>query len=301
MWFKNVRAYRLTKPFDLSPEMLGQKLVGRSFVPCAKSQAQSLGWVPPLGEESEELVHAAAGRMLLKLKREEKLLPSTVVREQLDEKVAAIESEQGRKVYRKERLNLKDEIVQDCLPRAFSRSTHVHAYIDVKANWIFVDAASATRAEEFLNLLRECIGSFPVLLPQVNNAPTAVMTAWLLHRNLPQDFELGQECELRELGEEGGVVRCRGVDLLSEEVETHLHAGKQVARLALGWDERLSLVLAEDLCLRRLKFADELMKENEEIPEADQAARLDADFVLMSQAVTELQERILALFGGEAE
>ncbi|MDE0950096.1 MAG: recombination-associated protein RdgC [Halioglobus sp.] len=301
MWFKNVRAYRLTKPFDLSPEMLGQKLVGRSFVPCAKSQAQSSGWVPPLGEESEELVHAAAGRMLLKLKREEKLLPSTVVREQLDEKVAAIESEQGRKVYRKERLNLKDEIVQDCLPRAFSRSTHVHAYIDVKANWIFVDAASATRAEEFLNLLRECIGSFPVLLPQVNNAPTAVMTAWLLHRNLPQDFELGQECELRELGEEGGVVRCRGVDLLSEEVETHLHAGKQVARLALGWDERLSLVLAEDLCLRRLKFADELMKENEEIPEADQAARLDADFVLMSQAVTELQERILALFGGEAE
>jgi recombination associated protein RdgC len=301
MWFKNVRAYRLTKPFDLSPEMLGQKLVGRSFVPCAKSQAQSSGWVPPLGEESEELVHAAAGRMLLKLKREEKLLPSTVVREQLDEKVAAIESEQGRKVYRKERLNLKDEIVQDCLPRAFSRSTHVYAYIDVKANWIFVDAASATRAEEFLNLLRECIGSFPVLLPQVNNAPTAVMTAWLLHRNLPQDFELGQECELRELGEEGGVVRCRGVDLLSEEVETHLHAGKQVARLALGWDERLSLVLAEDLCLRRLKFADELMKENEEIPEADQAARLDADFALMSQAVTELQERMLALFGGEAE
>ena len=301
MWFKNVRAYRLIKPFDLSPEMLGQKLVGRSFVPCAKSQAQSSGWVPPLGEESEELVHAAAGRMLLKLKREEKLLPSTVVREQLDEKVAAIESEQGRKVYRKERLNLKDEIVQDCLPRAFSRSTHVHAYIDVKANWIFVDAASATRAEEFLNLLRECIGSFPVLLPQVNNAPTAVMTAWLLHRNLPQDFELGQECELRELGEEGGVVRCRGVDLLSEEVETHLHSGKQVARLALGWDERLSLVLAEDLCLRRLKFADELMKENEEIPEADQAARLDADFALMSQAVTELQERILVLFGGEAE
>ena len=75
----------------------------------------------------------------------------------------------------------------------------------------------------------------------------------------------------------------------------------QVARLSLGWDERLSLVLAEDLCLRRLKFADELMKENEDIPEADNAARLDADFALMSETVTRLQERILALFGGEAE
>ena len=98
-------------------------MLQRGFLPCAKSQALSAGWVPPLGEESEELVHAAAGRMLLKLKREEKLLPSTVVRELLEEKVAAIESEQGRKVYRKERLSLKDEIVQDCLPRAFSRST----------------------------------------------------------------------------------------------------------------------------------------------------------------------------------
>ena len=84
MWFKNVRAYRLTQPFNLSPEKLAQKLVARSFVPCGKSQAVSAGWVSPLGEESEELVHAAAGRLLIKLKREEKLLPSTVVREQLD-------------------------------------------------------------------------------------------------------------------------------------------------------------------------------------------------------------------------
>ena len=301
MWFKNIRAYRLTSPFTLTPEQLAEQLAQRAFTPCAKSQALALGWVPPLGGEDGELVHAAAGRMLVKLKREEKLLPSTVVRELLDEKVAEIETGQARKVYRKERLNLKDEIIQDCLPRAFTRSTSVYAYVDTRANWVFVDAASATRAEELLNLLRECIGTFPVLLPQVNSAPVAVMTGWLLHRNLPQDFELGQECELREPGEEGGVVRCRGVDLLSEEVETHLHAGKQVARLSLGWDERLQLVLAEDLCLRRLKFADELMKENEDIAEGDEAARMDADFALMADAIGTLQERILTLFGGEAE
>lgn len=280
---------------------MGEQLAQRSFQPCAKSQAVSTGWVPPLGEEYEEFVHAAGGRLLLKLRREEKLLPSTVVRELLDEKVAAIEAEQGHKVYRKERLKLKDEIILDCLPRAFSRTSHIYAYIDIRAKWIFVDAASAGRAEDFLNLLRECIGTFPVTLPQVNNAPVATMTSWLVNRNLPDDFELGQECELREPGEEGGVVRCRGVDLLSEEVETHLHAGKQVARLALHWDERLSLLLAEDLCLRRLKFADELMKENDDIQEADPAAKLDADFALMSDAITALQERILVLFGGEAE
>jgi recombination associated protein RdgC len=301
MWFKNIRAYRLTSPFTATPEQLAGQLQQRAFEPCGKSQALALGWVPPLGIDDGPLVHAAAGRLLLKLKREEKLLPSTVVREQLEEKVAAIESEQARKVYRKERLSLKDEIIQDCLPRAFTRSSTVFAYIDTRANWLFVDAASAARAEELLNLLRECIGSFPVLLPQVNSAPVQVMTGWLLHRSLPRDFELGAECELREPGEEGGVVRCRGVDLLSEEVETHLHAGKQVARVALAWDERVQLVLAEDLCLRRLRFADELLKENEDISDDDQAARLDADFALMADAIGGLQERVLALFGGEAE
>ena len=60
-------------------------------------------------------------------------------------------------------------------------------------------------------------------------------------------------------------------------------------------------MLAEDLCLRRLKFADELMKENEDIPEDDNAARMDADFALMADAIGALQERILTLFGGEAE
>jgi recombination associated protein RdgC len=301
MWFKNLRAYRLTSPFDLSPEQLSGQLAQRAFEPCAKSQALSLGWVPPLGEETQDLVHAAAGKILVKLRREEKLLPAAVVREQLEEKIADLQAAHGRKVYRKERLSLKDEIVQDCLPRAFSRSSYIYAYIDTRANWVMVDAASAGRAEELLNLLRDCIGSFPVLLPQVNNAPAATMTGWLVHRNLPEDVVLGEDCELREPGEDGGVVRCRGVDLLSEEVETHLHAGKQVARLSLLWEDRLSLVLAEDLVLRRLKFSDELMKENEEIPEADMAARLDADFALMSEALSTLQDRVLSLFGGEAE
>jgi len=300
MWFKHLRAYHLASPLNLSPEQLAGQLQQRAFQPCAKSQAVSLGWVPPLGGESGPLAHAAGGRILLRLKREEKLLPASVVREQLDERVADIESARGRKVYRKERLDLKDEIVRECLPRAFSRTAQVHAFIDTRTSRVFVDAASANRAEELINLLRECIGSFPVLLPQVNHAPAAVMTGWLAHRSVPDDLVLGGECELREPGEESGVVRCRGVDLLGEELEVHLNAGRQVVRLALSWEDRVSLVLAEDLVLRRLKFSDELMKENEAIPEADDAARLDADFALMADALVNLQERILTLFGGEA-
>lgn len=301
MWFKNLRAYRLTQPFTLTAERLDEQLAAHSFSPCAPSQGLSIGWASPLGGDGAPLVHSASGRLLIRLRREEKLLPSTVVREHLEERIETIEAAQGRKVYRKERLTLKDEIIQDCLPRAFSRTTHLHAYIDPVTGWVMVDASSAARAEELLNLLRESIGTFPVLLPQVNDAPLVTMTHWLVHTHLPDAFSAVGECELREPGDDGGVVRVRGVDLFSEEVESHLQAGRQVVKIALAWDERVSFVLAEDLCLRRLRFADELIKENDDLPDDDALARLDADFVLMSEAIGELYAEVMRVFGGVAE
>lgn len=301
MWFKNVRSYWLTQDFPLSAEELHDKLNDQAFTPCSPAQPLSVGFVPPLGGDSEMLVHAAQGRLLLCLKREEKILPASVIREQLEDKIEHIETEEARKVYRKERLTLKDEITIDLLPRAFSRNSRTFAIIDTKERAIFIDAASAARAEDLLSLLREALGSLPVVLPEVNQAPKAVMTGWITGNNLPQDFELGQDCELREPGDEGSVVRCRGVELSSEEVQGHLDAGREISRIAVSWDERVSLLIAEDLVLRRLKFTEELMKENEDLAEADDAARIDADFALLSSTLAELHKRLFALFGGRAQ
>jgi len=297
MWFKNLRAYRLAAPFDLSPEHLDRQLVAKVFTPCAKSSAQSQGWVAPLGE-GYPLAHGAARRLLLCMKREEKVLPATVVRELLEMRIAVIETEQARKVYRRERLELRDEIVRDCLPRAFTRSALCHACIDQPGNWLFVDAASANRAEELLNLLRESLGSLPVRLPETQQAPTTVMTGWLSRRTLPQGLALTGECELRAPGEGGAIVRCKGLDLLDGEIETHLDAGMQVTRLALAFEDKIGFVLSEDLTVKRLRFADTLREESDGL-EADPAARLDADFVLLSDALASLQQALMGWFGGE--
>ena len=66
---------------------------------------------------------------------------------------------------RRERQAVTDEVTQDLLPRAFSRSTSVRAIIADRAGWIWVDSSSAGRSEEVLNHLREALGNLPVLLP----------------------------------------------------------------------------------------------------------------------------------------
>jgi recombination associated protein RdgC len=58
-------------------------------------------------------------------------------------------------------------------------------------------------------------------------------------------------------------------------------------------------VLGDDLCLRRLKFSESLVKENDELMDEDRLARMDADFALMAPTLTAIQDRLIALFGGE--
>jgi recombination associated protein RdgC len=200
-------------------------------------------------------------------------------------------------VHRKERLQLTDEVTQDLMPRAFTRARSIEAMVFEKDGWLWVNNASAPRAEDFLSALREALGSLPAVLPVTRKNPAAVMSEWLLHDQLPEGFELGTEADLVEPGEEGGVVRARSMLLDCDEIRAHIESGKQVQRLALAWQGRLEFVLGADLVIRRLKFAEALTTAHDDINE-DPLARRDADFLLMSETLAELWPALLQAFGG---
>ena len=143
MWFRALRPYRLPNRLGIDAEELERRLQTRTFSNCTPAQASSLGWVPALDDAASVLVHAAGPYWMVRLKREEKLLPATVVREQANERCAQIAKAQGRKVSRRERLAVTDEVTQDLLPRAFSRSSSIRAIIADQAGWIWIDSSSA--------------------------------------------------------------------------------------------------------------------------------------------------------------
>jgi len=241
-----------------------------------------MGWVRPLGEDGGALSHEGGECVLVCARRQERILPAAVVAETLDEKIAAIEDREARTVGRKERRQLKDEVLLDLLPRAFTRSRRACAYLDRQTGWLLVDAASASAAEDLVDLLRATLGSLPVHPPRPPQPPEVLLTRWVTTGELPPGLTLGDECELRDARDDKVVARCRGHDLAGAEVATHLRAGKQVAQLALDWRESLAFVLQEDLSLKRLRFADELLEEGMDAGLEDEAARLDAEFILMT-------------------
>ncbi len=300
MWFKNLVLYRFTEPFALAADELEEKLADKRFIPCGKQDEFSMGWTSPVGGSVEQLIHASNGFMMLCLKKEEKVVPAGVVNEMLQEKVAEKELQEVRKLSKKERTALKDELVFELLPRAFSFSKKTFAYIDPKGGWMIVDAASAKKAEDLLSHLRKCLGSLPVVPVNTVDKPVTVMTEWLVDSaTTPKDLVVEDECELRSPEEEGSIIRCKRHNLSLPEITNHLDTGKQVIKLAVNWTDRLSFIVDENLAIKRLKFLDLIQDQVSDTDAEDEAARFDVDFSIMSLELANFLPRLLEIFGGE--
>ena len=208
MWFKNLQLYRFTRPFELDADALEKLLEGMAFTPCGSQDISKFGWTTPLGKGTAALVHEAAGQLLLCARKEEKMLPSSVVKEMLDEKVETLEAEQGRGLKKKEKEALKEEILMTLLPRAFTRHSQTFLWINPADGYVAVDAGSVKKADDVLALLRKSIGSLPVVPLALKNPPEITMTEWLNGTTPPAGFTLGDEVELRSALEHGGTDTC---------------------------------------------------------------------------------------------
>lgn len=299
MWFRNLQIYRFTRPFELTAEQLETLLESTVFTPCGSQDISRFGWIKPLGKVGQTLTHSANGQIMICARKEEKIIPGPVVKEQLAEKVEEVEHEQGRALKKKEKVALKEELLQTLLPRAFSRSSNTFAWLSPANNLLVVDAPSAKKAEDLLALLRKSIGSLPVVPLALKNPPEITMTEWLREGNLPASFTLEDESELRSAMEKGGIARFKQQDLMTDEVKNHLNNDKLVTKLAMSWGESLSFVLGDDLSVKRVKFSEELREQNDDITSEDPAARLDADFALVTGELAQFIPSLLAALGGE--
>lgn len=294
MWFRNLLLYRFTSPFQLT-DNIDEQLAATPFVPCGSQDLIRAGWIAPL-PEGELPSHTANGCTLVCLRKQQKILPGAAVAEALDEKIRAIETTEARKVYRKERKALKEEILVTLAPRALTRSSRMYAYIDTQNQWLIVNGSSRNRAEELLTQLRADIGSLPLVPLETNNQPAVLMTDWLRNGSVPTGFALGDQCELRDVQETANTVKVRGQELRGDEVLQHIEAGKQVVKLAMNWRDAIDFVIGDDLVVRRLKFRDELIEQIEKLD--DPRAQFDQEFGLMTLELSKFIGELIAAFGG---
>ena len=296
MWFKQVSFYPLNKDKLPDLETLSAKLQEAEFAPPQGLDWFGEGFAPPKGF-SPELVFPADFTWSVALKKSEKVLPAGVIREILDDKIAEIQEAEARTVGRKEKQELKEQITDDLLPRAFTRSSKTQAVCDTRSGFLLVNQASATRAENLLAKLREALGGLEAKLPNTKQSPSSLMTEWLLQGACGGGFELDDMCELKGTGDAAPTVRVSKQDLTADEVVQHVKTGKTVTQLGLVWREQIAFVLTQDFTLKRIQYLDVLQEEAES--HGDDAASLAfASQILMAEALSTLLQELVSLLGG---
>jgi len=275
MLFKNAKIYTLTQPLTITSEILEHFLGKYEFRHCGAHDLATVGFARCIGGL---FAHAAQGMFTIRIQKEEKLLPGSVINQELEEVVERIEMETGAPVGKKAKADIKQEIIAKLLPQAFTNRKSTYGTIIPESNLVIVHAGSDSQAEAWLAMVRKAIGSLPVV-PFARRSIQAELTSWVTDTT-PDTINLLEEAELKATDETGSVVRVKSQDLDSAEVSAHLDAGKLVQKVAFEYGEAFTAVLCEDGSIKRIKLTDRVLEENDDIPKDQVEARFDADVYL---------------------
>lgn len=293
MFFKTLQIFQLKDAASIDFAVIEQALKDNPLRKIGSQDEFTFGSLP-LVRNSECWAINSNECLLFRFGKEEKSLPSSVLREELETKVAEIEVVEGRKVGRKEKADIKEGLVFDLRAKAFSNLSYVWLYIDKRAQLLVLNTTSSGMTEQSFKLLQTMLGSFPMVPLQAQVSPSMVMTDWLMKNEVPASLETGDACDLQDSSEDRSSIKFKKLEPLSEDVTRHLEQGMSVKNIGLRWSEKMSFVLCDDLTIKSIKWDDTLKEQAFNDSQGGGLSDLDANFALMSLTVRELFTKHMA-------
>ena len=296
MWFKNLVVYRLGAGWSRKAETFEGKLSAQPLQKCGGFEMESRGWVPP--RDDGAFLYQQNRHWLVALGFEQKLLPSSIIRDAAEEQVAAMESMLGHPIGRRQKRDIKEKVTAELLPRALSRRRRTFAWIDTTNGWLAIDAAGEPKAEQFMETLRKTDDELSAARLDTQRSASACMTKWINAGEVDGPFTIDQDLELRAPDASKATVRYARHTLEGKDIRDHLAAGKEPLRLGLTWNDKVSFVLTGDLQVKRLSFLNIIERETgEEIDNEDE--RFDIGFALMTGELSRMLSDLVKALGGE--
>ncbi len=302
--FKNAIVYRIGPDWQMpSLEDLQTVLQRLTFAPCGPTEEESSGWVAPRPQDHSPMAEYINDQLILKLMVERKSVPASAVKNELERRCKQIELERGRKPLRKEKKELKEDILLEFLPRAFAkRSSHI-VWIDPTNRFIVVGTGSRRAADHVVDQVVDMLAAtgsvLPIAMLNTQMSPSAAMAHWLTTMEAPYSFTVDRDLELKQPDNEQSVVRYARHNLEIEEVVQHITSGKLPTQLALTWlddgQAHVSFVLSADLALRKIELLDDVFKDS------DEGAGFDGDVALATGELSKLLPALINALGGEVE
>ncbi|MCX8601579.1 MULTISPECIES: recombination-associated protein RdgC [unclassified Gilliamella] len=286
LWFKNAIIYQLNSNSLLDKAVIEKALKSAPFTPCGNLDTSKTGWVSPYNDNNnEDYIVDMQGHLLLRIKKESKILPAPVIKQALLEKIDKQEQALSRKLTKNEKATLKDEVMIDLMPRAFSKYNHYWLWIDTHNKRIIIDCSSFKQAEDILAILRKQLGALALTPLSIDTPLEQVMTTWVKEKLNFAPFLLGDQAELKDPLEGNGIISCKNQDITSDEMLVHFESGKWISKIKIIDERGVNFIVNSDLTLKRIKFDSAILDENEDIGSDEMDKRLEADFFIMANTL----------------
>ena len=256
--FKNLQIVDI-KENQMSDEFMMEfknSVLANEFVPCAKTQEVSIGWVGVTDDIDDECyVSIGSDVVLMRMRKEQRVVPASAITEELKKRVAIDEARLGSdvKLSAKRKAVLKNEVVYDLLPQVLPKSVFVSGYVDLSSMRIVIDSSSQATAEEFVTLLRKSmpnglVSSF-LSVPSVEVG--CVLTNWLSDsESLPATLGYGEDCKL--VGDAKSSLVFKNYAINRPEVKYYLTHGMFVDAIGLCCNNRVLFSLDTKLSFKRI-------------------------------------------------
>lgn len=303
---KNVTAYKANSEgterlFGFYTDALIEAIEEHPSLPPAATIWRRWGFSKTDHFGKSPLFEGADGARVLYVQQQERVLPGTVIRRALLDKVLEIQERDDRKLNRKEIAQLKDDVIAELLPKAFIKQSGYHVLI--YKGWLLIDSGSAKICEEIVGFLRAAFEEIALLSLRPMRGKD--VESWLKGMAIDAGTDTGNFHALDSMvlkSKSLGTVRFKDAELDSDEVTEALQSDRDVTELALAWrkdadasGDDMHFTLTNKLIIKRIKFADILLKQaHDEGDENGTVGYFDANIAITAPLLVGLIEGIEA-------
>jgi recombination associated protein RdgC len=258
--FKAATAYRIVDAASLL-DLTG--LDDHPVEELAPGQVSRHGWINPFDDDAPFAEYSFDGYTVICLAIIQKSIKPAAINREVKKRVNVIEEAEDRTVGRKERNEIKEEVIFDALPNTLSEESRINAYIDWTKNILVIDQSSANKCDTFTAALRDALGSLSVIPMTSASLPDMVMRAWLIDDATPGDLALCGDAIFKNPIDLSQTASVKHVELDGEGVAGLLSDGMVPQEMSLSWalseTSSIDFKATDTVVLKAIKFSDELI------------------------------------------
>jgi len=285
---KNIQMYNIDPDWIFDPEYLATAMESRQSREIGRMDLSHIGW----GRfDNGEFIIQTGEKLLIKLTERKKVVPPAAVKMELDKKVRKFEAREGRCPARKEKNELKDEVMQEILPKALEVSKDMHVILDLKDKKVYVGAGTLKAGDDIAGAVVKDLGIS--IVPYFGSEDMiASMTHWLMNDGLENDetFGIGSSCSMEADLEKKSKVKLSNVNLSSDECREHVAVGYKVVDIELYIPDTVSFTITKDTTIKKLAFDDMFIDSDDELD--DEVSFIMAQIELIVDAIKSIDNAL---------